>query len=92
MALQPLLGGEALRRGAGVGELIEGAGGGTGRAVVGRSAPARVAGGVAAGTDAGHVRGGGCPGTAVVARRAVGQAGALVGVQRAAALCGGRVA
>lgn len=91
--LQPLRAGGALRRGAGVGELIEGAGGVTGRAVVGRSALARVAGGVAAGTDAGCVPGGGGSlGTAVVARRAVGQAGALVGIQRAAALCGGTVA
>lgn len=91
VTLQPLLGGEALRRGAGAGELIEGAGRRTGRAVVGRSAPARVAGGVAAGTDAGCV-GGGSLDTAVVARRAVGQAGAPVGEQRAAAVCGGRVA
>lgn len=76
------LGGEL----AGVGDVLEGAAGGTGRAVGGRGALAGVAGGVTAGTDAG-----GTPDTAVEARGAVGQAGALVGVQGAATICGGRL-
>lgn len=85
--LRPPLGRDAPRGGAGAGLLLQGAGRDTGCAVVGRGALARVAGGVAAGADAG-----GSAGPAVVARGAVGQAGALVGVQGAAALCGGTAA
>lgn len=85
--LRPPLGWDAPPGGAGARLLLQGARGGAGCAVVGRGALARVAGGVAAGADAG-----GSAGPAVVARGAVGQAGAPVGVQGAAALCGGTAA